>query len=163
MNNSIMCELTSSFRFVSIVRQSFSPLLLACNSVDGVNIILAMASADIIVSPIVNIFILIIVTSYQLPSFHANTFLKCWQCCLLHLMYFTIFAIAIASMDNTIDMNTPCIHHVIVMMSLSQPPEQPHDDCYETIVQEPCREGYVERGFSRMSPRTMNELKWCCR
>ena len=39
----------------------------------------------------------------------------------------------------------------------------PSDDCYETVMQEPCREGYMDGGFSRMSPGTMNELKWCCR
>jgi len=38
----------------------------------------------------------------------------------------------------------------------------PSDDCYEIHIQDFCREGYVERDFSRMSPGTMNELVWCC-
>ena len=44
---------------------------------DGINTMLDMTSADIIISPTVNIFIPFMVPSYCLSSFHSNTFLKC--------------------------------------------------------------------------------------
>lgn len=50
-----------------------SPLLLANNPVDGVNITLDKTSADTIIIITVNIFILFMVSSYYLPPFHLNT------------------------------------------------------------------------------------------
>jgi hypothetical protein len=51
--------------------------MLASNDVGGIIARLDITSTDNIIIPTANMFMFVVMTSYYLPSFHLNTFLKC--------------------------------------------------------------------------------------